>query len=883
MTEPSFPNGRARGPRAEVRGKFLYAGGEKLYVRGVTYGAFRPSANGEEFSPAAAAEDFARMAASGINAVRTYTVPPRWLLDLAGEHGLRMMAGIPWEQHVAFLEDRERARSIEDRLRAAVRACAGHPAVLCYAIGNEIPGSIVRWHGRRRIENFLERLYQAAKSEDPGGLVTYVNYPTTEYLELPFLDLVSFNVYLETQESSERYLARLQNLAGERPLMLAEVGLDSRRNGEERQARTLEWQIRTAFAGGCAGAFVFAWTDEWHRGGYDIEDWDFGLTARDRRPKPALASVRRAFAEAPFPAGRSLPRFSVIVCTYNGHRTILDSLEGLSRLRYPNFEVIVVDDGSVTPIAPLVEPYAELYGFRTIRTPNRGLSAARNVGMEAATGEIVAYLDDDAYPDPDWLTYLADRFEKTAHVGIGGPNLAPPGDGPIADCVANAPGGPVQVLLSDELAEHVPGCNMAIRRQALMDIGGFDPQFRVAGDDVDACWRLQERGGTLGFCPAAMVWHHRRNSVRAYWRQQKGYGRAEAMLQKKWPEKYNLAGYFSWTGRLYGKGLVKALGQVTRIYHGIWGTAPFQRLYRTGPNAALSALLMPEWHFFLLALGLLAGLSWTYGPLRMAVPAFILALAAPALQAWRSTGTAAFPSPGRSPAGLAGLRILTTILYMVQPVARLSGRVGYGLSPWRKHSAGFCVPRLRSYPLWSETWREPTAWLEAVEQALRTAGVAARRGGNFDLWDIETPGGMLGSCRLRMGVEEHGAGRQLVRFRSWPRPVTLVSVLLGLVALGAVWAALGHAYMVSLGLAGAAAILGFRVLQQCGAAMAAIDSAVRRCHVPEGQTWFVTNAIVTNQGKAESAPREPGAAHAAKTPAPVPVVHGGDARLGEAR
>src|SRR5260370_2322238 len=467
-------------------------------------------------------------------------------------------------------------------------------------MGNEIPTPRVRGWGPRRIQKFLERLYRTAKTEDPGALVTYVNYPSTEYLELPFLDLACFNVYIESQDHWQRYLARLQNLDGERPLIIAEIGLDSRRNGEEAQAQALDWQLHTAFAGGCAGAFVFAWTDEWHRGGHDIQDWDFGLTRRNRRPKTALETVRRAFAAAPFQVRRNWPRISVIVCTYNGHRTLRDTLDGLSRVQYPNFEVIVVDDGSVTPVEAILKPS----GFRIVRTPNRGLSAARNVGMEHATGEILAYLDDDAYPHPAWLTYLADAFCKTTHVGIGGPNIAPPGDGRIAECVANAPGGPVHVLLSDELAEHIPGCNMAFRKSALAAVGGFDPQFRVAGDDVDLCWRLQERGGTLGFSPAAMVWHHRRNSVRAYWRQQRGYGRAEALLEHKWPEKYNLAGYFSWTGRIYGKGLVKALGQVSRIYHGRGCSAPFQRLYQTGPQGILAALLMPEWYLVLLGLGL---------------------------------------------------------------------------------------------------------------------------------------------------------------------------------------------------------------------------------------------------------------------------------------
>src|SRR5438094_6000224 len=461
--------------RPKAAGKFICVGEEKLYTRGVSYGTFRPNKSGNDFDFRVAAADLAQMSANGVNAIRTYTPPPRWFLDLALQYGLRVMVGIPWEQHVTFLDDRTRADSIEERVRAAVRSCAGNPAVLCYVIGNEIPSSIVRWHGPRRIEKFLKRLYLAAKSEDPDGLVTYVNYPTTEYLDLSFLDLVCFNVYLESEERWARYLARLQNLAGERPLLLAEIGMDSQRHGEEKQAWTLDWLVRTAFAGGCAGAFVFAWTDEWHRGGCDIEDWSFGLTRRDRTHKPALKTVRRAFAEVPLRGVRNWPRISVVVCTYNGHRTILDCLEGLSRLRYPNFEVIVVDDGSSQPMESTVAPF----GFRTIRTPNQGLSAARNVGMEAATGEIVAYLDDDAYPDPDWLAYLGDAFLRTRHVGIGGPNLAPPGDGRIADCVANAPGGPVHVLLSDAVAEHIPGCNMAFRTAALKAAGGFDPQFRV--------------------------------------------------------------------------------------------------------------------------------------------------------------------------------------------------------------------------------------------------------------------------------------------------------------------------------------------------------------------------------------------------------------------
>ncbi len=348
------------------------------------------------------------------------------LLDQAAETGLRVLVGLPWEQHVALLESRSSARAIERRVEEAARACAGHPALLGYAAGNEIPAPIARWHGRRRIERFIERLYEAVKAVDPEGLVTYVNYPTTEYLQLPFLDFACFNVYLERQPALEAYLSRLHNLVGEQPLVMAEIGLDSRGDGLQAQADTLEWQVETVFA--------------------------------------------------------------------------------------------------------------------------------RNLGMRAATGEIVAYLDDDARPDPDWLRYLALHFECHPHAAVGGPNIPPPEDGAIARCVAASPGGPIHVLVADDLAEHIPGCNMAVRRDRLKAIDGFDPRYRIAGDDVDLCWRIQDSGHTIGFSPAAMVWHHRRSSLRAYLRQQYMYGKAEALLHESWPERYNRLGHLSWTGRVYVAG-----------------------------------------------------------------------------------------------------------------------------------------------------------------------------------------------------------------------------------------------------------------------------------------------------------------------------------------
>jgi GT2 family glycosyltransferase len=822
-----------------VCGKFLHAGHEKLYLRGVTYGTFRPGPDGDDYPPADILEqDFAQMAAAGINALRTYTVPPRRLLDCALRHGLRVLVGLPWEQHITFLDQRSTRDAIEARMRAEVRACAGHPAVLAFAIGNEIPAPIVRWYGPRRVERYLKRLYDAVKREDPQALVTYVNYPTTEYLDLPFVDFVSFNVYLESPDKLISYLARLHTLAGDRPLVMAEIGLDSLRHGEQLQAEILDWQVRGAFAGGCAGAFVFAWTDAWHRGGYDVLDWEFGLTRADRSPKPALAAVAQAFAQAPLAVDGRWPRVSVVVCSYNGARTIRDCLNGLSRLRYPDFEVIVVDDGSTDATALI----AREYDARLISTENRGLSAARNAGALAASGEIIAYLDDDAWPDPDWLTYLARTFMTTSHAVVGGPNITPAGDGWVADCVANAPGNPNHVLLTDQLAEHVPGCNLAALRDRLLALGGFDEQFRVAGDDVDLCWRVQAEGWTIGFAPAAMVWHHRRPSVRAYWRQQLGYARAEALLARKWPEKYNLAGHAAWAGRAYGKGAAVPLLASRRIYGGTWGSAPFQSIYEPAPDVLRSLPLMPEWYLVLAALGYLAATGLLWWPLIIFVPVLALAVLATIAQVVHNAARATFVTTSPGAGEQAKLRAMTAFLHLAQPLARVIGRLRHGLGPWQRRAPGFTLARRREMSVWCEHWDAGEQRLHAVERSLRHGGALPRRGGEFDRWDLEVPGGLLASVRLRITIEEHGEGKQLVRFYAWPRYNWFISMVITVLAVLAGLAALDAAWLAALLLAAAALTLAGRGVYESGSASAAVRDVVGRAFEREQRVPVLQSA-----------------------------------------
>jgi GT2 family glycosyltransferase len=655
-----------------------------------------------------------------------------------------------------------------------------------------------------------------------------VNFPTTEYLDLPFLDFVAFNVYLETKDQLSSYLARLQNLADERPLVMTELGLDSRSNGESRQAESLDWQIATAFESGCVGAFVFAWTDEWFRGGHEIVDWDFGLTTRDRQPKAALRSISTRFATVPFPADRRWPRISVVVCSFNGSRTIGETLAALENVNYSDYEIIVIDDGSTDQTSVI----ARNYDVRLIRTENNGLSAARNLGMNEATGEIVAYLDDDAYPDPHWLTYLASAFMRTEHVGIGGPNIAPPEEDVIARCVANAPGGPVHVLLSDEVAEHIPGCNMAYRRERLMAIGGFDPQFRVAGDDVDVCWRLQERGWTLGFAPTAVVWHHRRHSIRAYFKQQLGYAKAEALLAEKWPDKYNRAGHLTWQGRLYGRGVVELFFQRSRIYHGPWGTAPFQSIYEPSPGRWPAMMLMPEWYFLLMFVGLLTACAASWRPLLWLSPVLAGGALLTLIQAARGGVRARFHPEPRSRLRRLSLQFLVAWLHFIQPAARLLGRIQHGLGPWKWRDLVAVTPLPTVRSIWSERWIGIESRLSELNAVLKDSGASIIAGGDFDPWDFTIHGGLFGAIRTVAMVEEHGNGRQLLRFRASPKPpAAALAVLLALATLAGL-AELDHAWLAGALLAVTAGAICVLIYADCAMAMTywrdAIDECLRR-------------------------------------------------------
>jgi GT2 family glycosyltransferase len=754
--------------RVRARGPFFFRGAEKLILRGVTYGPFRPDAAGEHFPPPERARsDLLLMRDFGIDSVRIYYPPPGWFADLAAEAGLSLLVGIPWPEHVCRFGEARFERSVRRTVSDAVARTRGHPAVFGYLVGNEIPATNVRWHGPRVVERFLAELYAAAKEADPEALVSYANYPSTEYLSLEPFDFYTLNLYLHDREKLRRYLARMRNMAGDKPFILGEFGIDTIREGERAQAEIVRFSLEEAYAIGCAGAYVFSFTDEWFRGGEEVRGWAFGLTDRERRPRPAALAAREIFRAAPEVGLARAPRVSVVVATYNGGATLRETLETLGRLRYPDYEVIVIDDGSKDDSAAIAREFLSNPIYRLIQQENRGLSAARNRGIEAASGEIVAFCDSDVAVDPHWLYFLVAALvrEGPGCAGGGGPNLAPPGDGRVAAAVSACPGGPAHVLVDDLIAEHVPGCNMAFWKKALDEVSGFDPRFRAAGDDVDMCWRLQDRGYRLFFAPSAIVWHHRRNSARAYLRQQRGYGEAEAELQAKHPGRYNAVGGALWRGRIYGATAGGAFApRRRRIHYGIFGLGLFQAIYQPENSLMAALAAMPE--CALAGAAAIAAGAFSGSAFFFAIGALFFAahLAAALRHAVRARLEPACDG--------IGTRALVFFLSLCQPWVRRVAQLRRARALARRvrsieglRVAWFGEIDAEPTAFWSEEGREREAFLGSLESSLAADRFPVRRGTGFEPFDLVVAGERGGRALVSSVMEYHGGPKRLLRLR----------------------------------------------------------------------------------------------------------------------
>ena len=565
-----------------INGRFFERNGDSFFVNAVTYGPFPPDKKLDS------ATEFPRIAAAGFNAIRVYEPPTREDLDVALAHELVILATVPWHWDSLFTEDSATMAEAQKALIIFLEDLGKHPALGALLIANEIRPDLVRFMGPNLVRKELESLIRACQQHSPELPIGYANFPTTEYLEPRNADFTAFNVYLEDTLEYRDYLRRLHNIAGDRPLLLSEFGynthpsqkgLHSETDLESKQAEVLTWAYQTSRQEAVAGFTVYSWSDLWYNGGDEVKDWSFGLTRREGSEKPALTALSSAVAR---PETKALDPalFTIAICTRNGGHRLQENLPHFENLDDPNFEIVIIDDGSSDDTQSLVQEFivGSALSCRLLTQEPSGLSLARNHAAREGKGEFIAYIDDDARPHRRWLEALRQAFAQNPRaVAAGGPNLAPIPTSRQNAVVTACSGNASHILFDDITAEHLPGCNFALRREPLLEMGGFDKTFHAAGDDVDVCWRLLDAGHELAFHPAACVFHDRRPTVRGFLRQQKGYGEAEALLYQKHPERFGSDG-IRWQGFIYsGAPLTVDSGAV--IYHGPMGNAPFQMLH----------------------------------------------------------------------------------------------------------------------------------------------------------------------------------------------------------------------------------------------------------------------------------------------------------------
>jgi hypothetical protein len=362
-----------------------------------------------------------------------------------------------------------------------------------------------------------------------------------------------------------------------------------------------------------------------------------------------------------------------------------------------------------------------------------------------------------------------------------------------------------------------------------------------------------------------------------YLKQQVGYGKAEALLEDKWPAKYNAVGHVSWAGRIYGRGVAQALVRPQRVYHGLWGEAPYQSLYERAPGTWWALPLMPEWYLFLALLLPPVALGAWWQPLPLVFgPILALALLASIAQAAKGAIRASAP-PELDTLPRLGYRIVVGALHLVQPAARLRGRLAQGLTIWRRRGlGGWSWLTGSERALWSETWHAPSTWVEALDRCLTRDRIPVLRAGPFERWDLEVRGGPVGRVRVLTATEEHGQGKQLVRVRLSPRVRALPTLLLAVLAGSITIPSPGEPWLPSaLFLLGAVLFLGLAMLD-VGCAQATILNGLRKVAGEKGAVVTGNGGSAGDRGR-EQRERAGVAAHNIR-PAPEPEAIGGRSR-----
>ncbi len=223
----------------------------------------------------------------------------------------------------------------------------------------------------------------------------------------------------------------------------------------------------------------------------------------------------------------ALPTVSVVVPTYNAEKTIRPLLESLLQLDYPDYEVIIVNDGSRDRTREIVERYA----VKLINQPNRGASAARDAGLRVAAGEIVAYADSDVAVTRDWLRLLVQPFSDPTVAATTGRTVF----GRDEKCASWMRSLDIERRNGrrQTYTRLANGPNSAFRRSVLLEIGGFDSRWYHA-EDTEVSYRIWQHGYRIRYVPEAVVYHVPEGDWRSFLRKRYRDAKAATRMLRRY-------------------------------------------------------------------------------------------------------------------------------------------------------------------------------------------------------------------------------------------------------------------------------------------------------------------------------------------------------------
>jgi len=488
-----------------AQAKFLSRSGHKFFLTATRLDGFGTTLDlNEKLKLRRRLEDFKAAHTTGLILTEEQSQPA---LDVVAAAG--MVAIVELAVESGDLVDASRFADLVSRVAHAGNVYRSHPGLMGYLIdcpvkpdtGPEGPCPLAVKTVRRQLGTLVGILKQHA----PNALVSIKHRQATPAPPLAEEDFLYCSTTRAQRRELRPWIESLHRLAGQRPVMIEFAQASS---GQDHA-------VAEAFAAGAAGVVAPSVPVPPSR------DW---LGIRMLRPAERMPFTSLESAGPPQP--RNCPLVSVVVCAREGERTLERCLQSLSQLAYPNLEVVIVAEGGSAGVSKAAAPFPQV---RVIGQSSQGLGAARNAGVKAARGEIVAFVDPEFTVDSDWLTFMVRALQEGRLDACSGPACVPPQTAKLAACVAAARPS----LPSTGFGAAMARSNLAFTKDALQRVGGFDRKYRGFDADVDLCRKLAGSGVKLGYSPVALVWNLRSNPVRKFLSRQGSYGCCDAKAGRR--------------------------------------------------------------------------------------------------------------------------------------------------------------------------------------------------------------------------------------------------------------------------------------------------------------------------------------------------------------